>query len=162
MPLSTSLTSRLSTQPESLPVLIRGLSEAELKQEVNPGKWSAFDNIVHLAAYQPTFIERLQRMGRENSPRFERYIADNDPLFHEYRKFSLPEVLDDFATQRFIINNHLAQLSEQSLRKEGTHPLYGQFNIAQWAEFFLLHEAHHFFTIFMLTASLRKAKVASI
>jgi hypothetical protein len=31
-------------------------------------------------------------------------------------------------------------------------------NIMQWLNFFLLHEAHHLFTIFKLAAELRKER----
>lgn len=156
MPISASVLARLKHQHESLNELIKGLSEAQLKEHINPGKWSAFENMAHLAAYQPTFLRRLQLIAQQENPLFERYVADNDPLFHHCTGYSLKEMLDDLSTQRFLINNHITQLSETTLRREGIHPLYGRFSINQWAEFFLLHEAHHLFTIFILTATLRK------
>ncbi|MEO5591437.1 MAG: DinB family protein [Chitinophagaceae bacterium] len=156
MPLSASVLARLKHQHETLNELIKGLTEAQLKEQINPGKWSAFENIVHLTAYQPTFFHRLQLIASKENPLFERYVADNDPVFQQYITYSLKELLEDLSTQRFLINNHIINLSETTLRREGTHPLYGRFNISQWADFFLLHEAHHLFTIFMLTANLRK------
>ncbi len=156
MPLSSSIQSRLKYQHETLHDLIKGLSESQLKERVNPDKWSAFENIVHLVVYQPVFLKRLQLIAHKDNPQFERYKADDDPVFHQYLSMSLKELMSDLETQRFIINNHLNQLSETNLRREGVHPLYGGFNVGQWADFFLLHEAHHFFTIFMLTAALRK------
>jgi len=156
MPLSPSVQARLKYQHETLHELIKGLTEEQLKERVNPDKWSAFENIVHLAAYQPTFLNRLQQIAHKDNPLFERYVADNDPLFGQYMTYSLKELTDDLATQRFLINNHMMNLNEATLRREGIHPLYGRFNISQWADFFLLHEAHHLFTIFMLNASLRK------
>jgi len=156
MPLSSSVQARLKYQYETLHELIKGLTAEQLKERVNPDKWSAFENIVHLVAYQPTFLRRLQLIEQKDNPLFERYVADNDPLFGQYLAFSLKELEDDLATQRFLINNHIMNLNEATLRREGIHPLYGSFSISQWADFFLLHEAHHLFTIFMLTASLRK------
>ena len=157
MPLSASVLSRLKHQHESIAELAKGLTEEQLKQEVNAGKWSAFENMVHLVAYQPTFLKRMQLIEKTEAPLFERYVADNDPLFHEYKRHSLSALLEDLSTQRFLINNHLLQLNETTLRREGIHPVYGRFSLNQWADFFLLHEAHHLFTIFMLTAALRKA-----
>jgi hypothetical protein len=156
MPLSLSIQSRLRHQHETLAELVKGLTEEQLKQRVNPDKWSAFENIVHLTAYQPTFLQRLHLITQKESPAFDRYVADNDPLFHQYLTRSLNELQEDFSTQRFLINNHLSQLGEVTLRREGSHPVYGRFSIIQWTDFFLLHEAHHFFTIFMLTAATRK------
>ena len=155
MPLSSSVLARLKHQQETLHELIKGLTEEQLKQRVNPDKWSPFENIVHLTAYQPIFFQRLQLIEQKDNPLFERYSADNDPVFHEYKLRSLKELLEDYSTQRFLINNHIMHVSETILRREGSHPLYGRFSISQWADFFLLHEAHHLFTIFMLTAALR-------
>ena len=156
MPLSSSAQSRLKNQHENLQDLIKGLSEAQLRERVNPDKWSAFEQIAHLTAYQPLFLQRLQLIAGKDNPLFERYVADNDPLFHQCMQYPLKELLEDLATQRFLINNHIAQLSETTLRREGIHPLYGSFSINQWTDFFLLHEAHHLFSTFMLTAALRK------
>jgi DinB superfamily len=156
MPLSSSVLARLKYQQETLNELIRGLSEEQLKEHINPGKWSAFENIVHLTSYEPVFLNRLQLIEHAETPLFERYVADNDPVFHAYMNHSLKELLDDYSTQRFLINNHITSLSETMLRREGIHPVYGRFTISQWADFFLLHEAHHLFTIFMLGAALRK------
>ena len=156
MPISQSITARLNYQHETIAELVKGLTEEQLKMHVNPGKWSAFENIVHLVAYQPTFFQRLHLVAGTDNPVFERYIADNDPLFHQYLAYTLKELLDDMAAQRFLIINYLSNLSESALRRHGVHPLYGRFTINQWADFFLLHEAHHLFTIFMLTANLKK------
>jgi len=155
MPLSSSILGRLKNQHESLYELIKGLSETQLRQRVKPDKWSAYENLAHLVAYQPTFLHRLQLIAQQENPVFERYVADNDPLFHQCTGYPVKELLEDMSTQRFLINNHVTQLSETTLRRQGIHPLYGRFSISQWTEFFLLHEAHHLFTIFMLTAGLR-------
>ena len=32
----------------------------------------------------------------------------------------------------------------------GHHPKYGALTLVEWTEFFLLHEAHHLFTLFKL------------
>jgi DinB superfamily len=157
MPLTTSILGRLKTQHETLLELVKGLSEEQLRHRVNPEKWSAFEQIAHLVAYQPTFLARLQLIAHKETPVFERYLADNDPLFHQCLGYSLKELLEDLSTQRFLINNQITQLSETTLRREGVHPLYGRFTISQWAEFFLLHEAHHLFAIFMLTSAVKNS-----
>jgi hypothetical protein len=155
MPLNSSIIGRLKTQHETVQELVKGLSEEQLKQRVNPEKWSAFEQIAHLVAYQPTFLQRLQLIAHKEIPVFERYTADKDPVFHQCLGYSIKELLEDLSTQRFLINNHITHLSETTLRREGVHPLYGKFSISQWAEFFLLHEAHHLFAIFMLTAAVK-------
>jgi hypothetical protein len=53
-------------------------------------------------------------------------------------------------TQRFILLNYSQSFNEASLLRIGRHPVFGDLAIPAWIEFFLLHEAHHLFTIFKL------------
>lgn len=155
MPLSESILTRLQYQHKTIDELIDGLSEEQLKTRVNPDKWSAFENIVHLAAYQPIFIKRIHLMLDENEPSFERYVADNDPVFLEYQKKPLTELLEIISSDRFTILNLEKKLNEEQLNKTGRHKAYGLIALARWFDVFLLHEAHHLWTIFQLTSATR-------
>lgn len=155
MSLSASVCSRLQHQHETIQDLLNGFSEDQLKQHIHKDKWSAFEQVAHLATYQPVFMQRLQKIQWENAPAFERYIADNDPAFIDGCKRSLIELLNDLLAQRTIITNHLMTLPLSAIGKTGRHPKYGLLTIGEWTEFFLLHEAHHLFSIFMLTRSTR-------
>ena len=157
MPLSTSLVSRLQHQHETIAELIDGFSELQLKRVSITGKWSAFENIAHLAAYQPTHIHRLAVIIQTDQPTFERYIAENDPLFHTYLRKSLSKLLDDIHDKRSLLISFLTALDDEQLKLKGIHPKYGSLTISQWTEFFLLHEAHHLWTIFQLISGFRDA-----
>jgi len=156
MPLSTSILTRLEHQHNTVHELTKGFDEQQLKQRVNPDKWSVFQQVAHLASYQPVFLHRMQQIEQQQQPSFERYVADNDPAFLTCLQRSLKELEDDITTQRFIIHNHISRLNETALRRTGLHPLYGAMSIVQWTEFFLLHESHHLFTVFRLTADMRR------
>lgn len=157
MSLSSSILVRLHYQHQTIGELIGDLPEEVLRRRVNPDKWSALENIVHLATYQPVFIWRLERILEEDSPSFDRYVADQDPLFTSYIGKTLPELLQDIDKQRNLINAKLEGVNGTQLGKKGLHPKYGLLTVSQWAEFFLLHEAHHLFTIFMIVQEQRKA-----
>jgi len=159
MPLSLSILTRLQHQHEALPELIRGLTEQQLRQRINPDKWSTFENIAHLAAYQPMFLARLERMAAEDAPSFERYVAEKDPSFPDYLNISLPSLLDLISASATQITIRLTSLGDTGLLRTGLHPRYGNLTVPQWAQFYLLHEAHHLYTIFMLTQDLRAASV---
>jgi hypothetical protein len=156
MPLSTSILARLEHQHETVHELIKGFEERQLRQRVNPDKWSVAENITHLCVYQNVFLDRMKQVELQHQPSFERYVADNDPAFHAALPQPLKEMENDIGTQRFILFNHLNRLNETMLRRTGLHPRYGELTMVQWTEFFLLHESHHLFTIFMLTAEMRK------
>ena len=156
MPLSSSIAARLQFQHLSIREITAGISPEALRHPINPGKWSAFENVAHLAAYQPVFIDRLERLGREASPAFGRYVADNDPQFHRCLTKSPDELFACIDNDRALIRSSLDTGGEGFLEKTGTHPLFGLLKVPQWTEFFLLHEAHHLFTIFRLVQELRR------
>jgi len=159
MPLSPSILTRLQHQHEALPELIEGFTEQQLRQRINPDKWSAFENIAHLAAYQPMFLTRLERIAAEDAPTFERYVAEKDPLFPDYLNIPLQSLLDLISTRAEQITAKLTSFDEAGLLRVALHPKYGRLTVPQWTQFYLLHEAHHLFTIFILTRDLRAAGV---
>ena len=156
MPLPSSISSRLEYQHKSLLDLIDGLSDEQIRRQVITGKWSIFENIVHLATYQHGFIERIHRIQKEDNPSFARYTAETDPLFHDNCSKSTREIVQDLIATRREIISYILTLKEPSLTRTGEHPVFGKMNISQWLNFFLLHEAHHLFTLFKLAAELKR------
>lgn len=157
MPLPSSITTRLEYQHKSLLEIIEGLSDEQVRRPIIPGKWSIFENIVHLGTYQHTFIDRIRQILCDENPVFPRYTAESDPLFHDNCAKSTREIMQDLiATRRELISKILS-LNEESIKRTGHHPVFGTMNLKQWSNFFLLHEAHHLFTTFKLAAELRKS-----
>jgi len=156
MPLPSSITTRLEYQHKSLIDIINGLSDEQVRQLIIPGKWSIFENIVHLATYQHAFIQRIRQILSEKNPQFQRYTAESDPLFYDNCSKSTREIMQDLITTRRELIAKIHSLKEEDVQREGSHPAFGIMNIMQWLNFFLLHEAHHLFTIFKQAAELKK------
>jgi uncharacterized damage-inducible protein DinB len=156
MPIPSSVSTRLQYQHKSLLDLIDGLSDEQIRMQVNPGKWSIFENIVHLQTYQHTAIKRIQQILDEDNPAFDRYTAEADPVFHDNCAKSTREVMQDLLHIRKEMSAGLFSFTENHLKKTGQHPVFGKMNLVQWLNFFLLHEAHHLFTIFKMAAMLKK------
>ena len=152
MLLSNSISTRLEYQHQTIGELIQGYTEDELKIRVIPDKWSAFENIVHLVSYQLVFQQRIVRILIESNPLFRRYVAENDPAFDEYLQQPLDQLKDNLYSARKQIYQQLHTIPDEQLLCTGQHPLYGTLSLIQWTEFFLLHEAHHLFTMFQLLA----------
>jgi|SRR5688500_9161128 hypothetical protein len=151
MPLSASVTSRLQHQHESIRDLLKGFSEPQLKQRIQKDKWNVHEQVAHLVTYQPLFLQRLKRITAENNPLFDRYVADNDPAFLQSCQKPLSDLLNDLHRDRTMIIDYLQSVPGETTGKTGRHPKYGLLTMQEWTEFFLLHEAHHLFSIFMLT-----------
>jgi hypothetical protein len=155
MPLSSSIAARLNYQHNTIREIIGGLPDDVLRREVNPGKWSAHANIAHLAAYQLVFLDRLDRIGREHSPAFDRYVAENDPLFRGNLERSTASLLEQVEAYRTAILTLFTQVDDAFLERAGAHPRFGLLTVVDWTEFFLLHEAHHLYTLYSLVHSPR-------
>jgi uncharacterized damage-inducible protein DinB len=156
MEMSSSLSTRLQYQHKSLVDLIDGLSDEQIRRNILPGKWSIFENIVHLQTYQHVFMLRVRQILENNNPAFPRYTAEADPEFLDNCGKSTREIMGDMITIRKQTAAEITAFPPGDLAKTGTHPVFGQLTLLQWLNFFLLHEAHHLFTIFKLAAELKK------
>ncbi|GAB3997238.1 hypothetical protein GCM10028807_41910 [Spirosoma daeguense] len=150
-----SLLTRLAEQPHALNHLLFNLSEDQIRQRPQPDKWSIFENLAHLGRYQEVFTDRLQRIIANETPSFSRYVADEDPGFADWTQLSFPTLVDRMHLERATLNAFLSILHEEQLMCVGLHPAFGPMTVEGWTEFFLLHEAHHFFTILKLGGALR-------
>ncbi len=155
MQLSSSITTRMQYQHKSLVDIIDGLTEEQIRRNIIPGKWSIFENIVHLQTYQHVFCDRLKLILEQENTSFARYSGDSDPLFLDNCHLSMREVMQDYISVRKEMGSRSLAIPEKELEKTGSHPVFGQMTITQWLNFFLLHEAHHLFTIFKLSAELK-------
>jgi len=156
MQMPSSISTRLQYQHKSLLDIIDGLTDEQIRRQIIVGKWSIFENIVHLSTYQHVFISRIKQILEQESPAFPRYTADADPLFHDNCSKSSREIMQDLLTTRKEMAAEIVSFKETDLEKTGQHPVFGKMNLIQWLNFVLLHEAHHLFTIFKLTAELKK------
>ena len=156
MPLPTSITTRLEYQHKTLIELIEGLSDEQVRRQVMTGKWSIFENLVHLGTYQHTFSRRIDKILNEKDPQFERYSAESDPLFLDNCSKSTREAMQDLIASRREMISKTFSLNDEQLLHKGVHPVFGAMTLKQWVNFFLLHEAHNLFTIFKLAAEFRK------
>lgn len=91
--LSQSASIRLATQLEVLPLLLSDASPEAITQRPPSGKWSAHENLAHLARHHEVFVERLRRILTEDKPDLPRYRAEDDPEWSKWQAMSTDEVL---------------------------------------------------------------------
>ena len=156
MQMPSSVSTRLHYQHKVIVDIIDGLTDEQVRRNIIPGKWSIFENIVHLQSYQHVFISRVKEILEGGNPAFSGYSAEADPLFLDNCSLSTREVLQDLITIRKEMTAGMIGFTEADLAKTGTHPRFGTMHLLEWMNFFLLHEAHHLFAIFRLGAELKK------
>ncbi len=146
----SSLAERLKSQHKTIAAIIIKLNNRQLNQHVNRGKWSIHENIAHLAKYQPVFIDRVRKILTIEEPQFGVYKAEEDEEFEIYCAFTTYELLKKISSDRELIFHLVTNLPPDKLERTGSHPKFGKLTVLEWTEFFLLHEAHHLYSIFQL------------
>ena len=146
----SSLTERLKNQHKTIASIIIKLNNRQLQSNPVRDKWSIHENIAHLAKYQPMFLDRMRKIVAIDEPEFAAYRAEDDDEFEIYCAFTTYELLKKISTDREVIFSLITSLPPDKLDRTGSHPKYGKLTVLEWTEFFLLHEAHHLFTIFQL------------
>jgi uncharacterized damage-inducible protein DinB len=152
MLLSLITLSRLQSQADTIEVLLTGLNAWQIQNRIDEEKWSVHEHLAHLGRYQEIFFERMQLIRQGESPHFPRYSAETDVEFPAWQNSATVDILAQIPIQRREIYRLLTNFTEDELTYLGFHPTFGLLNVPAWVEFFLLHEAHHLFTIFRLAS----------
>jgi hypothetical protein len=144
---------RLRKQLDCLPLLLAGTSEAAAERRPAPGKWSAREQLAHLARYHEIMSERIDLLQREDEPRLGRYKAEEDPAWPHWQALPLATITGELAVRRSALVAQIDALPPAGLARRAAHPLLGLLPLSLLVEFFLLHEAHHLFAAMPLLRS---------
>ncbi|MBS4029434.1 MAG: DinB family protein [Ignavibacteriales bacterium] len=151
MPLNQSQTTRLATQLEGLKLLRSAFDNAALQKRPSNGKWTAHEQICHIGRAQDIFFDRFERIITERMPpKIDRYNAEEDKEWTTFLQKTTDAAIDYTVRKRKELNEYLSQVREGDLRKRGIHSAFGELTLDMWVEFFLVHEAHHLYSIVKL------------
>lgn len=151
-----SVAQRLQTQHLSLEEMTAGVPDEKLRQEIMPGKWTALDNLAHLAVFHGIYKGRIERVLEEDEPAFPPYKWEEDALFAQYRQLPVKELIAVYNDDRADFIRYVNTLAPESYSRCGRHLVYGRFSVADLIEMMILHESHHLFTVFKLLHSTPK------
>jgi hypothetical protein len=144
--LPPGLTQRVASQLDGLALIVRDVPPERLARRAVPGKWSAHENLAHLARYQRMFLDdRVRRILTEERPVLLRYRSEDDPEWPRWRVMTLEQTLAELTVGRRALMERLASCSDRELARIGVHPAFGAMTLSEWVEFFLIHEAHHLY-----------------
>jgi len=100
-----------------------------------------------LARYHEMFLRRIARIRSEDRPLLARYVAEDDPKWPQWAALPVSEVVTRLRALRAEMLELVEHLSDRELSRTALHLRFGEMTLAQWLEFFLLHEAHHLFVV---------------
>lgn len=122
---------------------LRGVSPDALSRRAVPEKWSAHENLAHLARYHQVFLARIDRILNEQAPSFSGYRAEDDPEWPRWAGMPPQQMLVNLSGLRTKLMARLRSLNQEDFSRTGVHPKFGEMTLALWLEFFLVHEGHH-------------------
>ncbi len=143
-----SLASRLRTQQEAIANILSAIGPEALHLRPAPDKWTVHEHIAHLARYQNVFAQRIRQIVADKGAAISVYSADTDPEFALWCSIDTATVLRQLAFDRSLLVKQLKQLNYEQWQYTGVHERLGPLRLVDWAEFFVLHEAHHLLAIF--------------
>lgn len=147
---------RLARQLDALPFLLGQASPEILRKRPASGKWSAHENLAHLARHHEVMLDRIDRILREDRPALGRYRAEEDPAWPDMAALPTQDVLNRLKALRGRLIEVVRGLSEAQLTRTGIHPIFREMTIPGWLEFFLLHEAHHLYVVLTRIGEVKK------
>jgi len=151
MEIYPSIKDQLNSQHLAINELIKQLDEEFINRRPETGKWSIQENLVHIVSYHQVFLQRMDKIINSDNPYIDRYTSEGDANFVKMKKLHSIELLNHLEKERKKVPDFIFKLTKDELQKHGTHQKYGVMNVVEWIEFFLLHEAHHIYTIFKLS-----------
>jgi len=148
---NSSRLQRCETQLQDfLDAALQGVPLETLAASVVPGKWSAHEQLAHLARYHQIFLQRIDRILAEQAPEFSRYRTEDDSEWPAWRDLPAQQLLVRISSMRAKLMARLRSLREEDFERTGVHPKFGEMNLSLWLEFFLVHEAHHLYVVLQL------------
>jgi hypothetical protein len=153
---TSSTVRRLETQLLALPAILGDATPDEIDARPPSGKWSARENLAHLARHHEVMLERLRRIVAEKAPLLERYRAEDDAGWPQWSARSTRDVLRALPRLRARLVARVRSLSRAQAARVGVHSRFGPMTVERWLEFFLVHEAHHLYVVFGRLADARK------
>jgi len=141
----------LAAQQGAIHTLAGSRSEPELRVQPQPGKWSALQHVAHLARMHDIYLARVRRILTEEAPALPAYRAEQDDEGGGWEGLALAKILSRLHDRRAELVARLRDLSDEQWERVGRHSTFGPLTLAEWIEFFLVHEGHHLYTVLTLT-----------
>jgi uncharacterized damage-inducible protein DinB len=137
---------RLAESRQTLHQAIEGLSEEEMTQPQVEGVWTVKDVLGHIASWEETCLEPLQRYadgGPFEVEVIEDYMAWNDEQAARKRDVPLDTILEELANVRQGLVEAASRLSAGQWKQRVPFSWGGRGTIAEVLDVFYQHELEH-------------------
>jgi hypothetical protein len=144
------IAARLDAQFSSWTTVLGDLSSPAMESPPAGEKWCAREHLAHMTRMHGVCAARIRVILARDRPLLPPYRAEKDPTWREWRALPAPDLVGTAAGRRAALIETVGALSDAELARVGVHANLGPLSLSEWLEFFLVHEAHHLYTIFKL------------
>jgi uncharacterized damage-inducible protein DinB len=141
---------KLAESRQALHQALEGLSKEEMTQIQVEGVWTIKDVLGHIASWEGTCLEPLQRYadgGPFEVQAIEDYLAWNDEQAARKRDIPLDAILDELAAIRQGLVAAVSRLSAEQWEQRVPFSWGGEGTIAEVLDVFYRHELEHVHSI---------------
>ena len=144
---TTALISALATAPGVIIPLIREVPPKILKRRPSEGKWSAYENAVHLSQSDVAFRERLDLILSEPEPFIKTIENSAEDEAGAMLEIDLDESLARYVRERASLVERLETLSPIEWQKAAVHEAFDHYSVFIMFRHLYVHEMHHAYLI---------------
>jgi hypothetical protein len=123
--------------------LLWQLDEEALERRPADDEWSCIELVAHMREMERRYIERLERMVRDDCPRIDAFDADSIAAADAPDAEDPFEIADDFGALRRQSVYLLWSLDDGDWTRRGEHPYLGMLTITQVAREMNEHDLAH-------------------
>lgn len=144
---TNTLIAALATAPGVIIPLIRKVPLQILKRRPSPGKWSAYEQAVHLSQSDVAFRARLDLILSTPEPVIKTIENSAEDEAGAMLEVDLDESLDRYVRERDALVTRLNQLSAEEWQKPAVHEAFDHYSVFIMFRHLYVHEMHHAYLI---------------
>lgn len=133
----------LDATPVVLDRLCAGITGDELDRRPDPERFTLREALAHMADWEPIWLDRIQRMRRENDPFLPSIDEGVLAVERDYAHSDAAESLARFRSGREDLSVVLGDLAEDEWERIGYRDQVGPLTIIDLAYFVLGHDGYH-------------------
>jgi uncharacterized damage-inducible protein DinB len=133
----------LATTPVVMTHLLAGVTEAELDTRYDPDRFTLREVVCHLADWEEIWLERMQRIVRENQPPLASYDEGQMAIENDYARQDFDAAFTRFVARRDALLAFLAERTEEDWNRLGIHSAIGSLTLGDLATLVLAHDGYH-------------------
>ena len=138
---------QLARGPEVVRALVVDVPPADLRRRPSEGKWSAHEHACHLALMEPRWVERAERILREERPTIASYEPDADEAPERLLSMDLAGALDAYEGGRRALVARLAALPPDAWDREAVHTAHARYSLFLMCRHAALHDMLHAYRV---------------